>query len=106
MMYIVTKKGNKSHGVLFEYNSQHEGPGGNSLVPQNGFFGVQRKIGPALISTVPVVVMFTVPALPDISTPEAPSSVRIPAVVVKLEAAPASIVTAVSRINIYISCDC
>ena len=40
------QKGNKSHGVLFEYNSQHEGPGGNSLVPQNGFFGVQRKIGP------------------------------------------------------------
>ena len=45
------QKGNKSHGVLFEYNSQHEGPGGNSLVPQNGFFGVQRKIGPDINHT-------------------------------------------------------
>ena len=45
---------------------------------------------PELISTAPVVVISTMAALPIILTPARPSRVKAPAVVLKLEAAPAS----------------
>ena len=38
--------GNKSHGILFEYNTEHETGVTGNFQPTNGFFGVQRKIGP------------------------------------------------------------
>ena len=40
------QSGNKSHGILFEYNTEHETGITGSFVPTNGFFGVQRGIGP------------------------------------------------------------
>ncbi|MEE9571754.1 MAG: hypothetical protein V3W20_01745, partial [Candidatus Neomarinimicrobiota bacterium] len=39
------QSGNKSHGILFEYNTEHQPGVTGNFVPANGFFGVQRKIG-------------------------------------------------------------
>ena len=59
-------------------------------VPLIAIVEPSRVNAPELISTAPVVVISTMAALPIILTPARPSSVKAPAVVLKLEAAPAS----------------